>query len=92
MPISPHNARDRSFKKIVAAAEIKVSKKNTRPGPFTPHDLRHTMNSLGAAARISEQVLTERSGHTNSTMTRHYTHTYVEQRVDAAESIEAMTR
>lgn len=91
-PTSPHNARTRSFDKIFVAAQIKVSAKNTRPGPFTPHDLRHTMNSIGAAARISDQVLSERSGHANSTITRRYTHTYADQQRDAADSIEALTR
>jgi hypothetical protein len=62
MPVSPGNARRRSFGKIVSAAHI--------DGGLTPHDLRHTMNSIADAAGVTEKVRSERLGHADSQITK----------------------
>jgi len=80
-PISPNNARRRNFAETVARAKI--------TGSLTPHDLRHTMNSLGGAAGIGEKVRSERMGHADSTITRRvYTHTIDGQAREAATKID----
>ena len=67
-PVSPNNARRRNFVDTKARAGI--------AGSFTPHDLRHTFNSIGNAAGITEKVRSELMGHADSAITRTvYTHT-----------------
>ena len=80
-PVSPNNARRRNFAETVRRAKIE--------GPLTPHDLRHTMNSIGGAAGIPEKVRSERMGHADSAITRRvYTHTIDGQAREAAAKID----
>jgi integrase len=83
MPVSPGNARRRSFAKIVSAAHI--------DGSLTPHDLRHAMNSIADAAGVTEKVRSERLGHADSQITKMvYTHTIDGQAREAALRIDEM--
>jgi len=85
LPVSPNNARRRNFAETVKRAKIS--------GPFTPHDLRHSMNSFADAAGITEKVRSERLGHADSQITRRtYTHTIDGQARDAARAIDRLLR
>lgn len=56
-------------------------------GHVAPHDLRHTAASILLANGVQEHVVSEILGHTHSSITRRYTHTYAEQFEEAAEVI-----
>ena len=82
-PISPNNARRRNFVDTRIRAGI--------VGSFTPHDLRHTFNSIGNAAGITEKVRSELMGHADSAITRTvYTHTIDGQAREAVDRVDAM--
>jgi integrase len=83
MPVNPNNARRRNFGDVVKAANI--------AGKLTPHDLRHSMNSLANAVGIPEKVRSERLGHADSAITRTtYTHTIDGQAREAAIRIDEL--
>jgi integrase len=82
-PVNPTNARRRNFAETVKRALI--------AGKFTPHDLRHTMNSLADSVGVTEKVRSERMGHADSAITRAvYTHTIDGQARDAAAKIDSL--
>lgn len=84
-PMNPNNARRRNFADVCAAAKIE--------GNLTPHDLRHSMNSLANAVGVSEKDRSERLGHADSKITRTtYTHTIDGQARDAAKKIGELLR
>jgi integrase len=81
--MNPNNARRRNFADVVAAAGV--------DGKLTPHDLRHSMNSLADAVGIPEKVRSERLGHADSAITRTtYTHTIDGQAREAATKIDEL--
>jgi integrase len=84
-PVNPNNARRRNFLDVLAAAKI--------DGKLTPHDLRHSMNSLADAVGGPEKVRSERLGHADAAITRTtYTHTIDGQARDAATKLDELLR
>jgi integrase len=81
--MAPANARKRNFAETIKRAKL--------TGKLTPHDLRHTMSTLGDHAGVTANTRAARLGHANSTLTEStYTHPLTGDDVAAAVAIDAV--
>jgi integrase len=81
-PVDRHNLANRSFRRILKAAELPV---------IRLYDLRHTAATLALAAGVPIKVVSEMLGHASSALTMDvYSHVLPHMQDDAAARMEAL--